>query len=127
MASSVFLDTNILLEVLLERKKTATARLIIEANAGRACISGLTGHLVIYFTQKVIDLPLLRRFLSDYKMLELNKEDFDWAFNNMRGRDFEDALQLGVAIRSGCDRFITFDQSLAKAYKDLRSIKVELV
>jgi predicted nucleic acid-binding protein len=126
MTSSTFLDANILLEVLLDRKKAASAKSIIEASAGRAHISSLTGQLVIYYAQKIVDLSLLRQFLGDYKMVDLNRADFEWAFNNIRGQDFEDALQIGAAIRSGCDQFITLDQPLYKKYKAIRSIKIIL-
>ncbi len=31
-------------------------------------------------------------------------------------KDFEDCLQLAVAVRNGCRQFITFDQKLYKKY-----------
>jgi predicted nucleic acid-binding protein len=127
MANSTFLDANILLEVLLDRKKAAVAKLIIETNAGQSYISSLTGHLVVHYVQKVVGLAVIRQFLDDYEMVGLTATDFEWAFNNIRDQDFEDALQLAVAIRSGCDQFITLDQSLFKAYKGLPFIKVKLV
>lgn len=121
----IFLDANILLEILLERKNDKVARRFIKNNAGHLAISALTAHLVVHFGSKVVDLPILRQFLGDYYMLEMTYMDFDWAFNNARSSDFEDALQLAIAIRNGCNEFVTFESQLYKVYKDLPTIKVK--
>lgn len=123
----IFLDANILLEILLERKNDKVARRFIKDNAGHLAISVLTAHLVVHFGTKVVDLPVLRQFLGDYYMLEMAYMDFDWAFNNARSSDSEDALQLAIAIRNGCNEFVTFESQLFKVYKDLPTIKVRLL
>lgn len=123
----IFLDANILLEILLDRKNNKTARRFIKDNAGHLAISTLTAHIVVHFGLKVVDLPILRQFLGDYFMLEMTYMDFDWAFNNARSSDFEDALQLAIAIRNGCNEFVTFESQLFKVYKDLPTIKVKLL
>ena len=125
-ASGVFLDANILIEILLDRNKSHIARKILEEQKGNLCISSLTAHLAVYFGSKIVDLPVLRQFLADYTILALEAPDFEWAFMNVRGSDFEDALQLGVAIRHGCERFVTFDKTLCNLYKNLPAIKIEL-
>ncbi len=123
---SVFLDANIVLEILLGREKDAAARKLLETYAGNLHISALTSHLVTHFGQKIVELPTLRQFLADYIILSLEAADFEWAFTNLRNQDFEDTLQLGVAIRHGCSHFITFDKPLYQTYKDLPTIHVEL-
>lgn len=123
----IFLDANVILEILLERKNDKVARRFIKNNAGHLAISALTAHLVVHFGSKVVDLPILRQFLGDYYMLEMTYMDFDWAFNNARSSDFEDALQLAIAIRNGCNEFVTFESQLYKVYKDLPTIKVKLL
>ena len=123
----IFLDANVLLEILLARKNDKIARRFIQNNAGHLAISALTAHLVVHFGTKVVDLPILRQFLGDYYMLEMTYMDFDWAFNNARSNDFEDALQLAIAIRNGCNEFVTFESQLFKTYKDLPTIKVTLL
>jgi predicted nucleic acid-binding protein len=65
--------------------------------------------------------------MQDYVMIELSADDFAWAFDNARDDDFEDALQLAVAIRTGCDTFVTFDKQLAKNYNNLPTLKVVLL
>lgn len=123
----VFLDANVLLEILLERKNDKAARQFIKDNAGHLAISALTAHLVVHFGSKVVELPTLRQFLGDYYLLEMTYMDFDWAFNNARSNDFEDALQLAIAVRNGCNEFVTFESQLFKVYKDLPTIKVKLL
>ncbi len=124
--SSVFLDANILLEILLDREKNIDARKVLEKYAGSLNISALTAHLVVHFGQTRVELPILRQFLADYTILPLEAADFDWAFVNARNQDFEDALQLSIAIRHGCIEFITFDKPLYETYKGLPSIKLKL-
>lgn len=124
---SLFLDANVLLEVVLGRRKETTARKLLEKQSENLFISALTAHLVVYFGQAIVALPILRKFLSDYTILPLDSVDFDWAFANIRNQDFEDALQLAVAIRNGCDKFMTFDKTLATAYRDHPAIQIRVL
>jgi predicted nucleic acid-binding protein len=126
-ASSIFLDANIVLEIVLERQNQQLAINFLSKYSDNLNISSLTAHLIIYFGQKRVDLPVLRRFLEDYIVLSLDSVDFEWAFNNIRNNDFEDALQLSVAIRNGCNSFITFDKSLVDSYANLRNISIQLL
>ena len=125
-SDSIFLDANVLLELILDRKSKKTAEEIMRKHYGDINISTLTGHLVIYFGLKVYDLNILQQFLADFNMNSLSDTDFEWAYQNCLGNDFEDALQLAVAIRSDCDKFITFDKNLYERYKNNKQIKVEL-
>ena len=125
--SLVFLDANILLEIILERPQQLAAKKFLEAQQGALHISALTAHLVVHFGQSRVDALVLQQFLGDYKVLALEAADFAWAFANQRNDDFEDALQLGVAIKHGCDTFVTFDKQLASAYKNLSTITVTLL
>ena len=126
MDSRVYIDTNVLLDILLDRDQSETARKLVSKYEGRSYISSLTGHLVVYFCTGLIALDVLDEFLSDHIMLSLDKSDFDWAFLNCKDNDFEDALQLATAIRHGCDKFITFDKKLVKTYSGMPTISVEL-
>ena len=125
--SPVFLDANILLEIILERKNQTIAKELLSKTNAELSISALSAHLIVYFGQKKVDLPILRQFLGDYTILPLEAADFEWAFTNMRNNDFEDALQLAVAIRNGCAKFITFDKPLVETYGSLKNISVNLV
>jgi predicted nucleic acid-binding protein len=124
---TIFLDANVLLEIILGREKQAIAKSFIETNSKNLYISALTAHLVIHFGTSIVELPVLRQFLGDYSILPLEATDFEWAFTNILNNDYEDALQLAVAIRQGCNRFVTFDKSLIKTYKHLPSIEAILL
>ena len=123
---STCFDANILLEIILTRKQEEAARKTLAEAGSDLSISTLSAHLVIHFGRERTSLAILKQFLADYQLLALEAVDFEWAFNNRRDDDFEDALQLAVAIRYGCDRFITLDNSLYKTYKDLPTIRVVL-
>ncbi len=126
-ASNVFLDANIVLEIILERHKQQLAKDLLAKYSDNLNISALTAHLITYFGLQRVDLPVLRLFLKDYNVLSLESADFEWAFNNIRNNDFEDALQLGVAIRNGCTSFVTLDKLLVDTYASLKNISVQLL
>ena len=65
----------------------------------------------------------LEGVIRENKLLTLIPEDYEWALVNEKKKDFEDALQMAVAIRAGCEAFVTLDSDLAKAYAGL-SIKI---
>jgi predicted nucleic acid-binding protein len=109
------------------RPNEKLARQIIEKQNDNIYISALTAHLVVHFGQSIAALPILRAFLSDYIVLSLDASDFEWAFTNMRDNDFEDALQLAVAIRNGCEQFVTFDKDLATTYDNMVQIQTRLL
>jgi predicted nucleic acid-binding protein len=123
----MYLDANILLEILLNRANEKSARKLLEEQNDELFISALTAHLVTHFGKTIVDLTVLRAFLADYTILSFEANDFEWAFTNARDDDFEDALQLAVAIRNGCEEFITFDKHLAELYKNLIQIEVRLL
>lgn len=125
--SKTFLDANVLLEIILGRSKQSIARQSLEIAPENLKISALTAHLVMHFGTAVADLPVLREFLADYEILDLSAADIEWAFNNARNNDFEDALQLAVAIRNGCNEFVTFDRQLQKDYASLPIINIKVL
>lgn len=126
-ADKIFLDANILLEIILERQNQQLAKELLSQYSEDLNISSLTAHLITYFGQKRVELTILRQFLEDYTILSLGIKDFEWAFNNIRNDDFEDALQLGVAIRNGCNSFITLDKLLVDTYCSLKNISVNFL
>lgn len=124
---SLFLGANVVLEILLSREKEALARQTLQASSSDLYISTLTAHLIVHFGQARVRLSILRQFLTDYTILTLEAADFEWAFVNSKDDDFEDALQLAVAIRNGCSIFATFDQKIHEMYKNIPSIQVRLI
>lgn len=81
----------------------------------------------MYVGVKTVDRKAVEAFLSDYTILPLDAVNFDWAFRNTRNSDFEDALQIAVALKNGCDEFVTLDKRLAKIYDNLPTMRVTLL
>lgn len=124
MASRVFLDANILVEVILGRPKQAIALKLIQDKYESLYISSLSAHSVMYFGRNHGTIEQLQTFLADFTILPLESLNFEWAFENYRNNDFEDALQIAVALKNGCDEFITLDKKLVSNYGSLPTIKV---
>lgn len=127
MTSRIFVDANVLLEILLERDKHLLAVRELEKHAGNLYISALSGHLCMYFGIKLADIKAVRNFLADFEILPLDNSNFEWAYMNVRDGDFEDCLQLATAIQHGCDTFMTFDKKLAATYEGLPVITIKLL
>lgn len=119
----IFLDTNIILDLLLERegwKQSAKILSLQEKGALTICVSVLTMVNVAYVYRKtvgedmaVVNLKYLSAFMEvlpmDYAMLD--------AAIMASGRDFEDTLQAIVAASAGCDAIVT------RNIKDFAKIK----
>ncbi len=123
----LFLDANILLEIILDRPLNKQCRMVIEQNVGNLYISALTAHLVVHFGASITDIKVIKQFLDDYYVESLEYADFEWAYNNGRDKDFEDALQIAVAVRMDADTFVSLDKKLIKTYKDLPILNFKLV
>lgn len=117
----VFLDANILLEIILkDRVKNLQVENFLEAVSEPTAISMLSVHLIMHFGRKErANDEFLEGVIRENELLSLIPEDYEWASVNEKKKDFEDALQMAVAIRAGCETFVTLDSDLAKAYAEL--------
>ncbi len=111
MTSTKFIDANVLLEVLLNRSKVKSAHAVLMTGSYMN-ISSLTGHIAFHFCRHAIDRADVSAFLTDFTMKPLTNQDFEWVYEYGKSYEFEDALQVAVAVRSGCSEFITFDKKL---------------
>ena len=125
--SRVCFDANVLLETVLVRSGKKVADQVLHAAAGEASVSALTGHLLFHFGRRERPLEQLQVFLDEFEILALQADDFAWAYHNVRNSDFEDALQVSVALRTGCEVFYTFDRNLYAAYKHLPNLTIKLL
>jgi predicted nucleic acid-binding protein len=113
----VYIDTNIALEVLLEERVSQQAVIAYLSGQDKVYMSMLTVHHVWHFGRKVgIADSVLADFVDAAGLIPLLPEDYVWARKHEAGRDFEDALQVAVALRAGVSVFVTLDQVLVRAY-----------
>lgn len=109
----VYLDANILLEVLFSRvRRQKVLNLLENLQDAQFCVSVLSVDLVMYFVElEKKPRGTAQEFLKRYETLDMTAQDAQWAFDNDNG-DFEDALQVACARRHGCTTFITLDQGV---------------
>ena len=120
--AKVFIDTNVLLDMLLEERP---GNQIAKTLFGAAEAGVFEGYLT---TQSIIDAHFIVRkhgmvfesfkksiqsLRSFIKILAIDEIDLLWAIGNPTG-DFEDDAQYGSAYNGVCDFFITRDNSLRK-------------
>ncbi len=120
---SVFLDANVLLEVLLPgRPKTEIADTYVQKES---IVSPLSAHLYTYFgTKEGYPIKALTRQLTLLKYTELGVGEINWAIANCQDNDFEDALQVACAVLNGSELFVTLDKNLAQKYQQFINIKL---
>jgi len=126
-SSRVAFDANVILELVLGRKNSGIVQKLIRNTAGELCISTLSVHLIVHFGSRYTSMTALRSLVSAFDICDLTAEDINWAFSNRHDEDFEDALQIAIAIRNGCNVFYTFDEQLVKAYRNLPTLSVRLI
>jgi predicted nucleic acid-binding protein len=120
-----FVDANVLLEVILRRKRATICEDYLSNNEDKA-ISTLTLDLVMYFIERDnLTWGPVKTFLESFSWLPIVDADAQWAFAQFRGDDFEDALQVACAIREGCNNFVTLDGPLSKKYSE--NIAIDLL
>ena len=109
----VFLDTNIILDLLLERDGYEDSVVLFEMqDAGRLslCVSLLTMVNVAFVYKKTVGPHLAAaniKYLSSLvEVLPMNGEQLQQALL-LKGRDIEDILQATCAAKAGCDYLVT--------------------
>ena len=109
----VFLDTNIILDLLLERDGYEDSAIIFQMQDEgtlKICVSLLTMVNVAYIYKKAVGNNMAvanLKYLST--LVEVLPMDGDQLHKSilMDGKDFEDILQCVCAAEGGCDYFIT--------------------
>ncbi len=113
MKPKVFLDTNILLDLFLERPGFEDASRILQAGEdGKIilCCSFLTMANLAFILRKSVSsarlVPTLFQISSLIHVLPMDKDQLADAYC-VEGRDFEDILQAVCANKGGCSYIIT--------------------
>lgn len=110
----VFVDTNIFIDILLNRTDFVTESIQIYKLCENSIVQGYVAPISInniyYICRKAVNQEALTSFLCDvsfyFTISSMNNESVVFA-KNLNIKDFEDALQSAMAIQSGCDCIIT--------------------
>ena len=120
MASKVFIDANIILDLTLKREHHPEAMQIFElAIAGNIVlfISPSITHIVGYWLTKTYGVTkakeILLTLLTDVRVIDMPHENVVAALHS-KIKDIEDALQYYTAIHHKLDYFVTRDIGLIK-------------
>lgn len=110
----VLIDTNIILDIALNRKpfveQAALLWRLAEQEEITACLSNTSITDIFYIINKYAGQEKARSLIADildtFKLADIDEEGFREALNsNMK--DFEDAVQYAICIRNGCEVLVT--------------------
>ncbi len=112
----IFLDTNILLDVLLERDEFYYDALKIWAACEKGLVEGyisaITLNNVYYVIRRLKSetaaMVCVRILLRIFKVVSVDADILSLAAD-LHNRDYEDDIQLQCALKSGCTRLFTRD------------------
>lgn len=109
----LFLDTNILIDILLERcdyKEGSVIMSMGKEEGYEICVSVLTMANLAYILRKTLKgealYTAIENITQSVTVLSLTSADFEHAVR-LRSNDFEDALQYYCAQANMCDAIIT--------------------
>ncbi len=121
-----FLDTNILLDLLLERDGyEASARILQLRDEGRIdlCVSILTMVNVAYVYKKTVGqnavIPNMKCLTAIVDVLPMDNDTLEQALY-VEGKDFEDTMQYFCAVQNHCEAIITRNE---KDFRFSRGLK----
>jgi len=111
----VFVDTNILLDVLMARSPfvVSSARVWRMTEQGRldAYISAISFNNILYIARKLKDTDAarnaMRRLRDVFRIVDLDQQTLHKAIDDDAISDFEDAIQFHSAVRRGCVVLLT--------------------
>ena len=109
--SRLFVDTNILMEIMMGRSKTKQISKIFHSPDYEFFISALTVHILYYFAEvEAIDQNFVRKLVGLAKHLPINEKMIVLAQRRYRGKDFEDCLQAACAEQTDCHEILSLDK-----------------
>jgi len=121
MASKVFLDANILLDLTLGRPGVETAKKIIKAGIEgklRLFTSPSIIHIISFYTTKSFNINLTRRIIltlmNDVQVIDADHQTVQTALSNTSWSDLEDSIQYHTAMSHKIDFFLSGDKKLKK-------------
>ncbi len=109
----VFLDTNVILDLLLERDGFEDGVAILQMNDDgkiTTCISALTVMNVAFVYKKTVGnslvVPNVKQLVSLMEVIPLDSDIIEKSIY-LDGKDYEDIVQYVSAVKGGCDCIIS--------------------
>ena len=107
----VFIDVNVLLEVLLNRNLAEQCITLLGDDLHQYVISALTVHIVWYIAERYkLNTTTVDDLLSPWELLPITSDTLAITRMRYKGKDFEDCIQASCAEEGGCDEIITIDK-----------------
>lgn len=113
MKPRIYFDTNIMLDLLLERPGYAAAARILQLQEDgdcSVCMSPLSIADIAYVLRKTVPasliVPTLKQISSIVDIVPMDDAQLQQAIM-LNGPDFEDLLQFTCAVSNGCSAIIT--------------------
>lgn len=126
MNKSLFLDTNVIYNLVQESKNSDKLIQIIRQYSFLS-VSGLTQIFTYNFCNytKATNKDYFtawNKYMSAASVMYLNPKIFENAKSILKGKDFEDAVQVATAIHNKCDCILTSDKEMHENYSNLIEI-----
>jgi len=124
----VFLDTNLFIDILLDRKPFSKESAMVYKLCENAMLDGYVAPITInniyYICRKAKHINIIKEYLAEistfFTVALMNGESIKKA-NSLNISDYEDALQYAMAMQNGCEYLITRN---VKDFKNMTTIKV---
>ena len=124
----VLVDTNIFIDILLDREPFSADAIRIYKLCEQGLIDGyiapITINNIYYICRKAKELENIKAYLSDiasyFTIVPMNNESIRKA-NRLKINDYEDALQYAMAMQMTCEYLVTRN---VKDFKKLTHLKV---
>jgi len=124
--SRLFVDTNILMEIMMSRSKMEQISKIFHNPEYEFFISTLTVHILYYFAEvEGIERDFVRRLAGLAQHLPVNEKMIALAQQRYKDRDFEDCIQAACAELTNCKEILSLDRKFHQ--NSGTKLKVQLV
>jgi len=124
----VFLDTNIFIDILLDRQPFSSESAKVYKLCENAMLDGYVAPITInniyYICRKAKQIGSIKEYLLDiatfFTVSMMNSDSIKKA-NSFKISDYEDALQYAMALQNGCEYLVTRN---VKDFKHMTTLKV---
>jgi len=127
----VYLDTNILIDILLDRdlEHISINKITPFLKQSQVYMSTLSVHITYYILKIKPNTSMHRRsmaLINRINLVPLSQEIINQSLNNF-SIDFEDTLQYYSALDQNCDYILTRDKRDFNKIKELIPSKIEII